>query len=813
MFFGLSRRPVRLAALLRALLIGLPLVLAACESAEERLAGHLERAEELFEAGDIEKAMLEYRNALQIDNDSVEANLGMARGHESTQDFPPMISRLNRVIELDPNNVEALTKLGQVMLMAGQLDRALSNASAAVDAAPNDADALAVKASVSLRLGNTDQAVDLAREALAIRPSMPLAGAVLIGERVAADDPEAALALADQFIADNPDTLSIALVKLQILDTLGDVPVVETYLRELITTFPEQPQLRRSLIQLYLRENDTEAAEAEIRALSESFPENSDAALDLVRFVIRTDGIDAGRAELERLIAGREDPFPYQIALVQIEQTNGAPEAAEARLRGLIDDGDLASERVNQARLLLARYRQAAGDLAGTETLIADVLEADAENVGALGLRAALAYEAGDFDAAILDVRQALGLAPDNVGLLRLSARANQRNGSTDLAGERYGAAVEASGYEPEVVLEYVRFLQGTGRSSAILQMLELASERHGNNRDLLIALASAQLRAGDWMGADQTAARIAAIDADGGDTASQRIRAASLSGREQYSESIEILRGLAENPDEQGNAMAALIEVYLRAGQQDEAAAFLDNVLAENPGNFQALLLRAALHVATDNPEQAEETFRLALAAAPTAPSGHLSYARFLVREDRREDAKAALIAGIETVDTPSALRLMLGGLYETDRDYDAAIAEYEALYAEQPNSPLAANNLASLLAEHRAGDPAVLPRALEIAAPLERIEVPALQDTYGWLLHLNGDSERALRWLLPAVEGLPDNPYVRYHIGLAYKTLGDNAEARRHLEAALAADPAVPFSARTAAETALAELPAPAP
>ena len=49
-------------------------MLVACSSPEERFAKHVERAERLAEAGEIEDAILEYRSALKIDPENSDAN-------------------------------------------------------------------------------------------------------------------------------------------------------------------------------------------------------------------------------------------------------------------------------------------------------------------------------------------------------------------------------------------------------------------------------------------------------------------------------------------------------------------------------------------------------------------------------------------------------------------------------------------------------------------------------------------------------------------------------------------------------------------
>ena len=87
------------------------------------------------------------------------------------------------------------------------------------------------------------------------------------------------------------------------------------------------------------------------------------------------------------------------------------------------------------------------------------------------------------------------------------------------------------------------------------------------------------------------------------------------------------------------------------------------------------------------------------------------------------------------------------------------AAITIYEALYARNSNTPLLANNLASLLVNNR-DDAASLARAELIARRLRGTDVPAFQDTYGWIAHRLGNHDEALHYLKPAAAACPMMP-----------------------------------------------------
>lgn len=779
--------------------------LTACDSAEDRLAKHLQSGQELVQSGEFEKAVVEFRNSLSIDADSVPAHLGMAEIYEKQRNYPAMVAHLNKVVEVDPQNAAALVKLGQIMMLSGQLDQALENANAAIAIAPENVEALVLKAGISLRLNNVDAALELAKQAIALDKDNATAHAVLIGERLKAQDLDGALAIADDITRRAPQDIGVALVKLQVLEQRKDNEAIGAYLKELVKSFPDQVSLRSALAQWHVRRNETAEAEEQLRAISEARPDDSDAAIRVAQFILRTRGKEDARKELERLISERPGKAPFQIALAQLDNDEGKTAEARAYLEGVIkeavDAGDQAT--ANQVRLALAKLLLREDARGEVSELVEVVLKDDSTNVDALMIRAALRYDEEDYTNALLDIRTALASAPDNPELLMLSARTHMRTGSMDIAGENMAAAMQASNFEPKIAMEYVGFLRRNGREDAVVTVLTEASRRHPGDKDLLSALAETQLRSGDWVGADATASALANVDGN----LAKRVQAATLSGRERYEESIAVLNDLSKDPDQRDSAMAAMVQVYHRAGKVREAMDFLDGVLKENSGNAQALMLRATLFLDAKDVAAAENDYKTAIGADPKAAGPVLALARLYFSQDKGDEALKLLNDALGSVENAASIRFMLGGYYESRRDVDEAIRQYRALYAIQPDSAVAVNNLASLLAEYHADDPAILAEAGEMAEKLRGVPVPAFQDTYGWVKYKQGEYEEALRALLQAYEGLKDNPFVRYHTGMAYAALSDADAARPHLEAAAAADPAV-FPLVAEAKDALAKL-----
>jgi tetratricopeptide (TPR) repeat protein len=143
-----------------------------------------------------------------------------------------------------------------------------------------------------------------------------------------------------------------------------------------------------------------------------------------------------------------------------------------------------------------------------------------------------------------------------------------------------------------------------------------------------------------------------------------------------------------------------------------------------------------------------------------------------------------------------------------EKANDIDGAIAIYEAIYAEDTGNIVVANNLASLIGAHRM-DPASLERAFAIARRLRGINVPAFQDTYGWIEYRRGNYDEALASLEAAAAGLPDDPLVQFHLGMTYAALKRSAEAHATLGKALELAGKSPLPQFDEARRVLADLP----
>jgi Flp pilus assembly protein TadD len=150
---------------------------------------------------------------------------------------------------------------------------------------------------------------------------------------------------------------------------------------------------------------------------------------------------------------------------------------------------------------------------------------------------------------------------------------------------------------------------------------------------------------------------------------------------------------------------------------------------------------------------------------------------------------AREAYVAGLAATGDAPALGVDLAALLERLAQPEEAIEVYQRLHAANPSSELLANNLAMLLTTYRS-DPTSFDRAYDLVRSFRNSDVPAFLNTYGWVRYKQGNLDEAVTYLRRAAADAPENPVMRYHLGMALLERGEVEAARAELGAAVAAE-----------------------
>ncbi len=770
------------------------LLTAGCESSEEKAERYYQSGLELLEAGDVERALVEFRNVFQYDGFHREARQTYAALQLERGEVAEAYRQYLRLIEQYPDDVPARLTLAEIASQRGDWDEVTRHGEAAIALAPDDARARAIGLALEYRdaVAEKDTA---ARKSVAERASALLEEAtenqvarrIVIDQLLSGPEPELALPEVDRAIEVEPDSLEFHAMKFRLLNAAGRTADAGAQLETMFEQFPENEDVRSSLVSWYLSREDYDRAEAVLRKLAGAEDAATDGHLALVQFLRTARDDAAAEAELDRLIAanaGRPAAGVYRAFEASIAFDNGRRDEAIASLQAILDaEGDPSEER-RGVKVLLARMLSATGNNVGARSLVEEVLADDRSNVDALKMRASWLVEEDRPDAAITDLRAALDQAPRDSETLTLMAMAHERAGSPELAGERLALAVEVSGQAVPEAIRYSRFLAGQGRVPAAIAVLTEARRANPESEEILGALADLRLQQGNWSELEGILADLGALGTPQAQEAARSLRASILMGQDRLQDGLDYLSEQVEQGDDTAKLMVAMAQI--RGGKFDEARRYLDTTIAESPDDMRLRVLSASLYAVVGDLAAAEATFRRVIDDVPEAEQPVQMLHSLLISQDRRDEARQLLDAALERQPDSRSLRIAKAGMLEQDGEYDGAIDIYEALYAEDSSDIVIANNLASMIATHR-DDADQLERAYAIARRLRGLDVPAFQDTYGWIEFRRGNASEALEELRPAAEGLPDDPFVQMHLGLAYAALDRPEEAIGQLNRAL--------------------------
>ncbi|MFQ5622455.1 MAG: tetratricopeptide repeat protein [Paracoccaceae bacterium] len=765
--------------------LALGLFLAACDTAEERAQAHYERAKTLLAEGEVQKAIVEFRNVFKLNGKLVAARMDFADLMLEQGQPGKAIAHYNLIVELEPRNLDARRKLSALMLQFQKWDSAERHLKAALKEAPDDPELLGMRASLDYRdEKKRDEAIDLARSVLEKDPAQLSARLVVIASYADTGANDKALEEVDKALALTPDSLQLHMIRLITLERIGDQNGLGDQLKRMIGLFPDNLEVRKSMIRWHLGRNDLEGAEKAIRDLAATDPADVGLAMSVVTFLEQTKGLDAAREELVRLAGGDVNARVFRAALARLDYQMGRSEDAFKEASSLLADARDDAEKAD-AKILLAQLYLASDDRESAMPLVSEVLAIDDSDVDALMLKAKVEINDDQPQIAIQHLRTALNQSPDNAKILSMLAEAHVRNGSPDLARDRLAQAVDVSKGGVAESLAYANFLASEDNLPLAEDVIVASTRVHPANTDLLKALADIRLRRENWEGALEVARTLRAIDPKGQGLAAESIEVSTLAGQKRFGESIaRIEKILDEQPNDR--ALAGLVQLYFQTGQVAKAEEVLRSELSRNPDNTNASMLLAAVLESTERAKDAEETYRAMIEAKPDFAPAYIALGNLLEETDRSDEADQVLAAGAEATGHNTDIQLIRSSRAERAGDFDTAIAILDELYRKSPGSLVLANNLASLLSDHR-NDAESQERARRIAARLRKSGVPAFNDTYGWVLYKQGNYSRALVPLQMAATGLPDNPIVAYHYGMALAETSQREKAIAQLKKAI--------------------------
>ena len=781
------------------LLLSAAILLAGCSNPEKAKAQHLAQGEAYLKDSKFQEATLEFRNAIQIDDNSAPAHWGLARAYEGLERYPEMLDELRKTITKDPNNLEARVKLGNYYLAGSRgrtdvIGEAERLAKEILERDPKNIEGHILMGSVLFQQNQKDKAFEELNHAVQLDPN-----------RV-----ESYLSLAKFHIANK------------------ELPKAEDLYKKAISINSNSPLAYTEYGKFLTQSNRPTEAEAMLRKAVEVGPSDRASRFVLASYYLINRQLDKAEEQYKAL-AGLEPNKPEsQVVLADFyAATNRVDDAVRIYQDILSKSPDYLQGRYRLGEILLAR-----GDTQGANTQIEEALKKDSHDRQALILRARLRAQSGQADGlknAIADLNDVLQQEPNSRPALYFLAQYNFSLGLMDQA-RSFAAELEKNypDYLPAKLMQLQLTLAGGDQKAASAQATELLAriDKMAPDRDnsaqllreirekayLSRGTAQLQLRNNAEARKDFEAAR----DINPNDPVVYNSLALASLAEAKPADAVNFFETALKVDGTNFDALNGLLTLYARTQEVDKAHARIDQALASFPNNASLHYLKAQAFGFQHNVPSAEAELKKALEFDSNYMPAYSALGALYInskQEDRAITEYQKIIALRPENATPYTL---IGILEDQRKNYDAAIENYRKALEKDPNSVIAANNLAWLYATTGKGN---LDEAVRLAQGViqKNPDIAGFIDTLGWVYYKKNLHTAAVEQLRKAVSineaqsrqaNLAPTASYHYHLGMALKGKGDTAEARRELETAIRLAEKSPFADLEEAKKALASL-----
>lgn len=783
--------------------------LSGCHGSAEKTQAYLTKGINFYKQGDNDKARIELKNVLQLDNKKAEAYYYLALVDEKDQNWRGMLDNLKQAVSLSPKNNEARIKLGQMFLAGNKehFEQVTEQIDAILKNSPNDPGALTLKAGILNKQKKPDEAIALLDSILKAHPDFQDALNLKANVYVSKNDFVSALAIVNKSLAIKPDDLSLHILKLRIHDKAQDKAAIEQDYLDIIKQFPDKLDFNYTLALYYSMQGQDDKA---VKVLQDTINKNPNEIMPKLTFVDYL--LDKDRKQVEPTIQKylvqhvNEPELLFRLANFYLQENK--EDQAKQQLNLIIRTKKDSKEALN-AQLLLAQLALTKDKSPQHEAVIAmikAILEVNPLHLDALMLKAKILLSNQLYDDGIAELRNILTNYPKADAALVLLAQTYLIKKSPELAEESFHKALEINPNNSDALQYVLSKLMENKDYVRASELVQKAQSAKPNDLRLLEMLAQIKLAAGDWAEVKRIADIFATAPKASAFTS--YLNGRMLQNEQKYAAAItKYQEALAANP-ELLDALQGIIQSNEKLNQRAATFTYIDTYIKAHPEKPMLFFIKANLLAEDKHPDQAIKVLNEAIAKWPKMPQLYKDLARLYSMPKEVDQVIAVYNTALTNIPDSIEFTMSLAGAYEVKEDYASSLKLYEALLVKHPDLNDVANNIASLLLDHYPTKENI-ERATKLAERFAKSENPYLLDTYAWSLFNGGHYDEAVQALQKVIAKNSDVPVFRYHLGAAYHKTNHDTAATSELEQALSlGEKAGGFVEKKLAEDLLKEL-----
>jgi putative PEP-CTERM system TPR-repeat lipoprotein len=720
--------------------------------------------------------------------------LGAVRAAQ--RDYSAAEKAFRAALAINPVLPAANRDLAQLYIETNRTDEAKKVYNDLLAKNSSDVTALLGLADIYVTERKWSDATDLINRARSAARNDPAPGLKLVSVYELRQDWNSAKSVAAELATQFPADHNVLEAQGRAQSGAGDVNgAISSYKRAYELAPSSLPTLARYLALLSSEKYFTEARGVLEEAVTHN-PRNTALKADLIRVGAEIDGVDAAVSKAREM--AKDDPANNMFDLLSAELYEKAGRNRDAV--AVLEKAIAAKPSDDSLTITLARLYSRTGEPAKAEETVTRRLKADPKNATILTALAWLHNTSGHAEEAQKAYSDLLSQQPTNVAaLLGLAKIAMAERKSTEAKDYILRARAAASNDPaPGIALVNLYGLIKDWKSASTTATA--LADQFPTNTDVLDARARVEIASGDRAAAIDTYRRLHTLAPDSAPVLSRYL--ALLNEAKNYAEARTVLETSLANDPKNLALKSDLIRIEAAIGGLDAGLTKARMFAEKDTGNPVYDIVSAELYEGAGRVGEAVSLLENAVADRPAEDGLITALSRLYARTGASEKAERILTTRSKVEPKDALIRSALAALYLEEKKYDEAIAEYTHLISENTNA-VALNNLAWLYQQK--GDLANA-RSLAERAVAVAPSAPLIDDTLGWILLAQGETDKAVTYLSAANFSAPANPDIQYHLAVAFHRVGRQKDARAALETLLGSG--VSFAEKPDAEKLLEEL-----
>jgi len=729
--------------------LGLLVILAVgcSRSPQEKYAQFIKVGNEQSAAQDYNRAILNYRNALQAQPDKADGHYLLALAYLAADRLPEGINELRRATELDPGHSKAQLKLAELMIRTRDrniVTEAAERVQTVLANNPSDLDALYAYAATEVQLGRPEQAEQILNRIL------------------------------EQSPADLKSILGLAQMKVSKKDFEGAIKILTQFTQE----SPNSPGAETALAVVYAATRNMANAEIHIQAALRVDPNDGSALSLLAATQLQAGKKPEAEATFRRLSQLAQPQFKLAYADFLSRDHRPADAAEELERIRKADPSNI------EARSRLVSGYAALNRRDAAQKILSDALQKNPKDIEALIQRSLLHLNEGQYTEAENDVNQIYRTDPGSVRARYIASRIDVARGDLIKAKAELSKVLETEPTSLLARLDLARVHLDSNNVEAAQQTLSAAPANQKQTAAFAVTQGWVWIAQGNRVDARKAVNAVLAV---------ARIPEAliqdgilRIADRDFAGARTPLEEALKANPEDL-RALGALAQSFPK-GQEAPAMEKVRFYVDQKPGSYRLQLFWAQRLLEHGKKPEAKRALLAAKVADSKQFAPDVILARMDVDEGNLQVARDRLRPLVASGSSNLEAQVLLAGIEDATSNPAGAIDLYTRVLAVDSRNIMALNNLAFALSR----DDSRLDEALKHAQRAKEL-VPddshAL-DTLGWIYYRKGLYQLAVRELELALAA-GSRPTIQFHLGLTYKRLGDSRKGDQLVASALTAQP----------------------